>query len=294
VEWIPPNLTRMAYVSITRDASLSTPEVSKQLLALNDPDVKECPHCLLRPSRVRTIKLRDSALAAMVYLAQEAPAYAVVFRSVLSECRDESSELRAAMLSAAAGDDKRRGPQFWKTTAAPTTAQRAAAMPNTETPSDRPRAKRRRVSARCDGLSGSFAVVARPPPPSTPPSTFPPKEAASRSRAGLGGCTALTGLPPRVLMPGYNKSYSGTRSVVGCRYGSPGDQLHSDTIAATPCRAPGCTKMTHRLCGLRFAPNGADEPTGAAPSALAAPYCHKNIQHRKFLFQMLYNNQAPR
>jgi hypothetical protein len=52
--------------------------------------------------------------------------------------------------------------------------------------------------------------------------------------------------------------------------------------------------MTHRLCGLRFAPNGADEPTGAAPSALAAPYCHKNIQHRKFLFQMLYNNQAPR
>jgi hypothetical protein len=260
VEWIPPNLTRMAYVSITRDASLSTPEVSKQLLALNDPDVKECPHCLLRPSRVRTIKLRDSALAAMVYLAQEAPAYAVVFRSVLSECRDESSELRAAMLSAAAGDDKRRG----------------------------------RVSARSDGLSGSFAVVARPPPPSTPPSTFPPKEAASRSRAGLGGCTALTGLPPRVLTPGYNKSYSGTRSVVGCRYGSPGDQLHSDTIAATPCRAPGCTKMTHRLCGLRFASNGADEPTSAAPSALAAPYCHKNVQHRKFLFQMLYNNQAPR
>jgi hypothetical protein len=40
-EWTPPNLTRTAYVSITRDSSLSTSEVSKQLLALNGPDVKD-------------------------------------------------------------------------------------------------------------------------------------------------------------------------------------------------------------------------------------------------------------
>jgi hypothetical protein len=257
-EWTPPNLTRTAYVSITRDSSLCASEVSKQQIALNDPDVKECPHCLLRPSRVRTVKRRDAALAAMIYLAQEALACAVVLRSVLSECRDASSELRAAMLSAAAGDDKRRSRR--NLTAASTTAQRTAAVQKTEAQSDRPRAKHRRVSARSDGLSGSFAVGARPPPPSTSPSTLISKEAASKSRAGLGGCTALTGLPPRVLTPGY-KSYSGTCSVVGCRYGDPGDQLRSDAIAATPCRALGCTKMTHHLCGLHFAPNGADEPT---------------------------------
>jgi hypothetical protein len=39
-EWTPPNLTRTAYVSITRDSSLCASEVSKQLIALNDPDVK--------------------------------------------------------------------------------------------------------------------------------------------------------------------------------------------------------------------------------------------------------------
>jgi hypothetical protein len=121
-EWTPPNLTRTAYVSITRDSSLSTSEVSKQLLALNGPDVKDGQHCLLRPSRVRAIKLRDAALAAMVYLTQEAFACTVVLRSVLSECRDESPELRAAMLSAAAGDDKRRSRQSRKMTAASTTA----------------------------------------------------------------------------------------------------------------------------------------------------------------------------
>jgi hypothetical protein len=134
---------------------------------------------------------------------------------------------------------------------------------------------RRRVSARSDGLSGSLAVGARQPPPSTPPSTFPSKEAASKSRAGLRGGTALTGLPARVLTPGYNKSYSGTCSVVGCRYGNPGDQLHSDTIAATPCRAPICTKMTHHLCRLRLHRMARMSRRRAAPTALAAPYCHK-------------------
>jgi hypothetical protein len=49
-EWTPPHLKRTAFVSITRDSSRSTSEVSKQLLALKDPDVKESPRCLLRPS----------------------------------------------------------------------------------------------------------------------------------------------------------------------------------------------------------------------------------------------------
>jgi hypothetical protein len=42
--WTPLNLTRTAYVSITKVSSLATSEVSTQLRALNDHDVKECPH----------------------------------------------------------------------------------------------------------------------------------------------------------------------------------------------------------------------------------------------------------
>jgi hypothetical protein len=45
------------------------------------------------------------------------------------------------------------------------------------------------------------------------------------------------------------------------RYGKPGNRFHSATIGATPCRAPGCTNMIHHLCGLGFAPHGADKPT---------------------------------
>jgi hypothetical protein len=198
------------------------------------------------------------------------------------------------MLSAVTGDDKRRSRQARKMRAASTTAQRAAAVRNTETPSDRRPAERRRVSARSEGLSGSFAVGARTSPPSTPASTFTSKEAARMSRAGLSGCTALTGLPPLFLNAGYNKSNSSTCSLVGCRNGNPGDQLHSDTIVATPLSSAELHKNDASFVLLDLAPSGADERWRAAPNALAALYCHKSVQHRKFLFPMLYNNQAPR
>jgi hypothetical protein len=53
-EWTPQNLTQAVYVSIARASSLFTSEVSKKLQALNGPDVKECLHCLLRPSRIQS------------------------------------------------------------------------------------------------------------------------------------------------------------------------------------------------------------------------------------------------
>jgi hypothetical protein len=185
-----------------------------------------------------------------------------VLRSVLSECLDESSALRAAMISAAAGDadagrEKKRSRNSKKVANLSPTAERAAAVLNKGAArSYRPRANCPRVSARSDKLSGDYR-----PPPSTLSSKPTLKKVASKARVVRGGCTALSGLPPRVLNPGYINSYTGTCAVVGCRYGKPGDQIHSATTAATPCRAPGCTNMTHRLCGLSFAPNGADEPT---------------------------------
>jgi hypothetical protein len=74
-------------------------------------------------------------------------------------------------------------------------------------------------------------------------------------------CPTLTGLPHRAVTTGYNKSFTGMCAVVGCRHGTPGDQLHSATTAARKCGAPGCTNsMTHHLCGLCFASNVAGDP----------------------------------
>jgi hypothetical protein len=108
-------------------------------------------------------------------------------------------------------------------------------------------------------------------------------------------CPALTGLPHRSLTTGYNKSLNGMCAVVGCRYGKPGDQLHSATSAARKCRAPGCTySMTHRcaVCALRK--KKCAFRLRAAHTAPAPPCRHTGFQYRIFLFTVLYNNQAPR
>jgi hypothetical protein len=120
------SLTRTAYVSIV--------DLSQQLLSLNDRDVKHLPHSLICRTGVRTIEQRDAALAAMVFLAQEALAGAVVLRPVVSECLVEQSELRAATHLAVAGDDdavkeKRRSLTSKQMATASTTAKRAEAVP---------------------------------------------------------------------------------------------------------------------------------------------------------------------